>query len=292
MPRDKKLNSFPVTVVVLGLLVSSCVNHLAQLEEDRNRLANVDTSIAVDIASCRAQLQKSSQDRESELDSNNIRLLNWNLKKGKHTGWREDLIHLGRNKDFVLLQEAVYEPDMIEAFDNLTYWSFSPGYRKGSQVTGVVTFSRIAPLSQCSLTSWEPWLGTPKATSITEFGLSGTQKTLVIVNFHGVNFAFGIKDFQEQIDQISRVLEEHEGPVIVSGDFNTWRKRRLKIIESFATTMNLTPLSFKQDRRVKIFGNRVDHIYFRGLTTESSSTRYVDSSDHNPMMAKYRLSTP
>ncbi len=78
-----------------------------------------------------------------------------------------------------------------------------------------------------------------------------------MVNFHGVNFSFGVTDFQKQIDQITRVLAIHEGPVIVSGDFNTWRKTRLEIIESFAIDIGLGPLSFEQDNRLKIFGNRV-----------------------------------
>ena len=69
--------------------------------------------------------------------------------------------------------------------------SFAQGYQRDQLSTGVMTASRIAPLAQCSLTHYEPWLKSPKATSITEYALQGTDNTLLVVNVHLINFTFG-----------------------------------------------------------------------------------------------------
>ncbi len=276
-----------VTVFVLALLAAGCAGRQAQqLVEEPGRLAADAGRTAVDVAGCRDQLRGSPRAAGPELDAASIGFLSWNIEKGKRAGWREDLLDLGRGKDLILIQEAIYDPGLTGAFAELNHWSFSPGYQSRSRLTGVITFSRSEPLTRCNLVIREPWLGTPKATSITEYGLTGTDQTLVVVNVHGVNFTFGVTGLKAQIDQLGRVLEVHEGPMIVSGDFNTWRKKRLEVLAALAEHLGLTPLFFGEDHRKKVFGYRLDHVFVRGLTVESAGTRIVQSSDHNPISAR------
>ena len=69
----------------------------------------------------------------------------------------------------------------------------------------------------------------------------------------------------------------------MSGDFNTWRKKRIQIVEELAAKLNLSAVEFDDDQRKQAFGNYLDHIYVRGLSTLESATRSVETSDHNPM---------
>jgi len=280
-----------VAIAVLLMVLSGCANFLAQPDvENQNAFASHDIDIATDVASCRERLGSVSesstpQEAGAEFDAGGIGFLNWNIKKGERANWQRDLGALGRGKDLVLIQEAVLRPDFTEAVEGLAYWSFSPGYKSSTQLTGVMTLSRSKPLSQCNLSTREPWLGTPKTTSITEYGLTGTDKTLVVVNVHGVNFTLGVTEFQAQIDQVRQILSYHQGSIILSGDFNTWRQKRLNILNALARDLNLEPLSFEEDHRKTVFSFRLDHSYVRGLTVASTGTRIVRSSDHNPILA-------
>ena len=89
-----------------------------------------------------------------------------------------------------------------------------------------MAISATEPMTNCSLQAREPWIRTPKAVGITEFALTDSQQTLAVVNIHGINFTLGVGDFARQLADIRSVIEAHEGPVIVAGDFNTWNRRR------------------------------------------------------------------
>jgi endonuclease/exonuclease/phosphatase (EEP) superfamily protein YafD len=104
-----------------------------------------------------------------------------------------------------------------------------------------------------------------------------------------VNFSFGTGAFEKQFEEIRQVLDDHDGPIILSGDFNTWRGKRTQIVEDLATSLGLIAIDFEKDHRVRIFGNVLDHIYVRGLHTLDANTEVVDTSDHNPMTAVFGM---
>ena len=114
----------------------------------------------------------------AELDSSNISLFNWNVHKTRERGWRDDFDALAGNADLVLFQEASLREETIAEIDSSRHWSFAPGYRRRGEVTGVMTLSSIKPMTQCSFVHSEPWLRTPKATSVTQYALTDTDKTL------------------------------------------------------------------------------------------------------------------
>lgn len=272
------------------LFIAGCASFsVTQSNQEPKALASHSREIALDVYECRENLSREILFPGAELDSTEIKVLNWNIKKGQMAEWRNDLMDLAAGKNLVIIQEAIHHADFIEALEQRNHWSFTKGYKTKSQVTGVMTFSDVEPITQCSLTSWEPWLGTPKTINITEYGLSGIDETLVVVNIHAINFSFGVSQFQQQIDQIKHALADHEGPIILSGDFNTWRKKRMTILESLATELELDALSFQEDHRTSVFGYHLDHIYVRALKTENTATYLVNSSDHNPLTATFRL---
>ena len=244
-------------------------------------------SIGVDA--CRLALGASPPPIASVLDAERIRIANWNVKKKSRDSWQDDLDDLNSRADLLLLQEASLREDTINDIDATRHWSFAPGYRSDSQISGVLTLSTAEPVTRCSLVSIEPVLRTPKATSITRFRLSDSDDTLVVVNVHAINFSLGLSAFHAQFEQIRTALELHRGPVILSGDFNTWRPARVAIVDALVEDLRLAPVRFEHDHRVSRFGLRLDHLFVRGLDTLAADTKPVTTSDHNPMSATLTL---
>lgn len=237
---------------------------------------------------CRDALRSAKASPDNALDARDIDVFNWNVKKTSLPNWREDYGRLTRGMELILLQEASLAPDTVGDLPAVPYWSFAPGYRTHRAITGVLTLSSVEPLTRCTFVTAEPVLRSPKATSVTQFGLAGRDETLLVVNLHAVNFSLGLGAYTRQLEQIAGVLEGHPGPVILSGDFNTWRLGRLQTVQSLARAFNLEPLDFAGGRSL-FFGRPVDHIYVRGLKASDVRSTSVDSSDHNPLSVTLSL---
>jgi endonuclease/exonuclease/phosphatase (EEP) superfamily protein YafD len=283
--RRKLRRAFRAAAVAAsGTLLSSCANSLV----DRIPILNPGAASYVvstenDVASCAAEIAAPKAVYRSSLNGKKISVVNWNIRKRRHPDVTRDLSALAAEKDLVLIQEASLREDTINDNDASRHWSFVPGYRIGAEITGTMTLSKAAPLTQCSFVVLEPLLRSPKTTSITEYALSGTDETLVVINVHAVNLTFGLDAFTQQFEQVVEVLEAHEGPAILSGDFNTWRQRRTEIVQELTESLGLQSVEFADDHRVRIFGQALDHIYVRGLHAADANTEIVSSSDHNPM---------
>ena len=107
--------------------------------------------------------------------------------------------------------------------------------------------------------------------------------TLLVANIHAINFTAGIRSFKNQLESVLEQFSHHDGPIICSGDFNTWRRKRLSIVDELIIQNELQPIRFTTDHRKQAFGMALDHIFVRGLRKKTASVRSVGSSDHNPM---------
>ena len=241
------------------------------------------STMSREINTCNRQFLKPEPIAAQGFDPARIELLNWNIKKGQMPDWQSDLTLLGEGKQLVLIQEATQSMRDSSALPTSSIWNFAPGYSSRKGITGVATASQIKPLSACKLTAYEPWSRTPKATSITKFALSDSPLSLLVVNTHLINFALGLTDYRDQLSAISAVLHRHSGPVIISGDFNTWRPGRYKLLDAFFTDLGFEEITFAKDRRLRFFGSTLDHIFVAGVSVLQSETHEVSSSDHNPM---------
>jgi endonuclease/exonuclease/phosphatase (EEP) superfamily protein YafD len=269
------------TLIAIAVL-SGC----SVLDEKNNVLAG---NIRTNPEACSSQLIGSSWSTHGELDSGDIRLVNWNIQKGDDPQWTTDLATSESDPDLMVLQEVPFNLNAWGAVSANQYRSFSPGYRTSRSLTGVMTVSTAKPLTQCNLVSVEPWIRSPKATVITEYGLTDSHQTLLVVNIHAVNFTFGIHDFQKQIRQALSVLNDHAGPILLSGDFNTWHSRRSEILNELTNRLGLEVIDYDEDHRKLFMGQPLDHIYVRGLEVLEATTHEVGSSDHNPMSVRLRL---
>ena len=239
----------------------------------------------VRVAACRDALAAAHAAGGAGLDGAGIRVLNWNVQKKHGSAWRQDFDRLTTGADLVLIQEASLGHHADPGLAAGRHATFAPGYRSGRGVTGVLTLSRNEPLVSCSFTTREPWLRTQKSTGITAYALAGSDETLAVVNLHAVNFALGLSDYRAQFARVLEVLQDHAGPIILAGDFNTWRGQRLAVVTELASALELRAVSFADDERVRFFGRPLDHIYVRNLELRQSGTDSVTTSDHNPMTA-------
>lgn len=271
--------------LLVAAALASCTG---QTELARSRTApvtasNVSGPILTDAGQCLLALQAEPSQANLRLDRTRMRLFNWNTQKNTDTAIQADLSRLADGADLILLQEAVRSSSALAGLDKDYHWSFSPGYQKANMRSGVMTVSRVKPLAQCSLTHYEPWLRSPKATNITEFALAGTDETLLVVNMHLINFTVGIESMRQQLLQALRFVEQHNGPVIVSGDFNTWSRKRRDVVVMALQARGLNPVGYSVDHRKRVFGYALDHTFVRDITVAQGISHSVETSDHNPM---------
>ena len=221
------------------------------------------------------------------LNPSRIRVLNWNIQKQSNPRWRQDLEGFCGDLNLALFQEVRLEDSFLACFESGWTHSFAQGWSTRNRLTGVATLASAGHLSHSPLVAREPLLRTPKATNITTYALEGSDETLLVINLHAVNFSLGTYAYQQQLKGIAAVLEEHSGPVIFAGDFNTWHPRRERLIREVACAYAMEEVLFDEDHRTRVFGNCLDYIFTRGLETTEALIRKVDSSDHNPMLAAF-----
>lgn len=267
---------------------SGCQSILAALASLLLALAPVASAGPEGEQSCR-QLPQSQPAEQSAPLPRKLEILSWNIQKASRTGWRQDLARLGGDVDLAFIQEADLHAGLGALLPAASHEAFAEGYTGSGKRTGVMTLSAHRPGWHCSLSVLEPWLRTPKATSVTTHRLAGGEKKLLAVNLHAVNFALGLEDLQRQFAPLKDLIASHEGPVILAGDMNTWSESRQALLDRFALEFGLNPVSFNPDLRSTAFGNALDHIYVRGLRAESATVIPVDSSDHNPLRVSLAL---
>jgi len=271
-----------IAVVILSMMLASCTTQ-------PTAPVRVTAATAPDTAACIADLGKDRPAVSRTLDARNISVVNWNIQKGRNTEWVKDLSAIQAKPDLLILQEASVRTKVWRDLVPEHHESFAEGFGPDWSPSGVMTVSAAEPMTECELVAHEPWFGTRKATLITEYALSDTDRTLLVVNIHGINFALGISDLRNQFAQARAVIAEHDGPVVFSGDFNTWRSQRAQVLRDMLSELGLTALDFDVDHRKRFFGWALDHIYVRGLYSEYATTLQSDASDHNPMTVRLRL---
>ncbi|MGD2013899.1 MAG: endonuclease/exonuclease/phosphatase family protein [Desulfobacterales bacterium] len=226
----------------------------------------------------------------SPLDPAGFNLMNWNMLKGRRQGWRKDFFRLSRGSDVILLQEAYLSDELRNTLSSAkSNWNLATSVRYYGRESGVLTASEIAPEVICVHRFDEPLLNTPKTSLFTRFSILPQQPHLVIVNVHAINFTIDAASYRKYWQELEIILEPHNGPLIVAGDFNTWNTERLAIVTMVARRLRLQPVRFEPDRRSRFFGQIVDHVYYRGLVPSNAVVHEVATSDHNPIQVNFKL---
>jgi endonuclease/exonuclease/phosphatase (EEP) superfamily protein YafD len=157
------------------------------------------------------------------------------------------------------------------------------------KATGVMTASRVKPLHSCGQRTAEPIIRYPKTSLISYYPVEGMNENLLVANIHGINFTFGVGAYKEQIEKLYDVMKNHNGPIVLAGDFNTWSDKRMLIVDDLAQRLSLESLDYTSHNRTIVFGNALDHVFYRELEPVEHDTWYVTSSDHNPTRVSFRV---
>jgi endonuclease/exonuclease/phosphatase (EEP) superfamily protein YafD len=222
-----------------------------------------------------------------------LRILVWNIYKARRRRWRNDFLSLIPDKNLVLLQESVLNAvhDDIFGKEKSFEWVMARSHqsRRTNTFTGVKTGAAAPSLKQAFLSSpdQEPVSKTPKMLLATLYPVAESEKNLLALNMHALNFV-SLEKYKRHLDQIAEMLRGHDGPVILGGDFNTWNAARLRHFYQLMEQSGLQEVSLSRPRRLRHFNRHLDHIFYRDLRLENAEVlNGINSSDHHPITATF-----
>jgi endonuclease/exonuclease/phosphatase (EEP) superfamily protein YafD len=225
-----------------------------------------------------------------ELNPDSIKVLVWNIKKGQERGLDIDLPRFGGDRDLMLIQEGYLSPALVDLFHSFHGMTWDMGvsflYKKDKNTkTGVMVGSRVEPSSVKTnhTVDFEPFILTPKANIFAKYPVAGTDKELLVISVHGINFA-NHNAFVRHMNQAFHEIEKHDGPVIFAGDFNTRTAKRKKHLMQECVRRGFQSVDFIDGHlRNKPIVGMLDFTFVRGLKVKNPKVFSVKSSDHPPM---------
>jgi endonuclease/exonuclease/phosphatase (EEP) superfamily protein YafD len=225
------------------------------------------------------------------LNSKSIKALVWNIKKSEETGWQGEFLKYSLNRSLLLLQE-VYQTShfqFTQKFFPHFRFDMTTGFKYKGIDTGVMNASSVRPtqILYSHTVDTEPVVNTPKANIFTKYPIEGQADELLVISIHGINLT-GFDTFKRHIQQITRVINEHQGPVLWAGDFNTRTKERTTYLMLKIKELAMTEVKFiNGDKRMvwKFTKNYLDHAFVRGLKVKHAEViANSRGSDHKPMV--------
>ena len=279
-----------ISLLALGISLAGCINVPRDNLITSADAAGTVTEFRADCAGNFTSRPPATRNKSEKLDSHAIRVLAWNIYKGKRKGWIEDLDKLSHGQDLIILQEARLDPALSSYLhDNAFFWNLGTAFRKNDLNTGILVASRVRSDLNCYHRTYEPLIYVPKSFLISRFALHGTNKTLLVANIHAVNFSLGSKRYRAQLNTLEHLLSLHDGPLLVAGDFNTWNDERAAILKHTAKRLSLKEIELLEHTRSRVLGRPVDFIFYRGLVPDSAESIPVTSSDHRPLHVTFHV---
>ncbi|BAB75921.1 EEP domain-containing protein [Nostoc sp. PCC 7120 = FACHB-418] len=243
----------------------------------------------------------SSQGLQTELNSNSIKVLNWNIAKNNFEKfWFQDFFKILRlyQPDIIFLQEVRMgvNVEQIMGFTNMS-WAYAPNFIDAHHQTysGILTAAKISAIAKKVIVTkhHEPVFKTPKVSLITEYSLSHQQQTLLTINSHLINFV-DLDKFKAQLHELELAISTHRGSILFAGDFNTWSRKRAVLLEKTVIRLGLKEAHFtpEENKKIKRFllSPPLDYIFYRGLSEKPATAKVLDeicSSDHKPLLAEF-----
>ncbi len=243
-----------------------------------------------------------TQFKDTLIRKNSLKILNWNIaKQCSHQQWVSDFkqIIAHHHPDLLFMQEVRLQNCMQTLLgQHQLGWVFAPNLIETfhQSYAGVMTSSYIRPVnSQPLMTKHaEPISNTPKVSLIVEYQFAN-QLPLLTVNTHAINFVT-TKKFRQELQHLELSLMQHQGAIVLAGDFNTWNQQRLEALTAMTHRLKLKAVNFKHREPYGLqrwLGMPpLDHVFYRGITEKEKGAHIlhqIDSSDHKPMIVEFNV---
>jgi endonuclease/exonuclease/phosphatase (EEP) superfamily protein YafD len=244
-----------------------------------------------DPESCQVLAAVNNKDVQKQgLDPENIAVLNWNIYKGDAEGWQKDLSSFAQSHDVMTIQEAYLDDELSGLLQTHDFnWVMNTAFHLNGNAAGVMTVANSNAIGSCGFQNNEPIIRVPKATLVSYYNIDGHDSKLLVANIHGINFTLGVAAYREQLDQLYDSIKHHDGPMVVAGDFNSWSDDRMTEVMQLLDKLSLSSLDYPVNNKTHIFGNAIDHVFYRQLQPVSKKVWQVSSSDHNPISVTFSL---
>lgn len=281
------LNRFKsLSLIIASLTLTACVSLDSRSENASNALHEEQ-----DPESCQVLAAVNNKAaRKQGLDPENIAVLNWNIYKGDAEGWQKDLSSFARTHDVMTIQEAYLDDELSGLLQTHDFnWVMNTAFHLNGNAAGVMTVANSNTIGSCGFQNNEPIIRVPKATLVSYYNIDGHDSKLLVANIHGINFTFGVTAYREQLDQLYDSIKHHGGPMVVAGDFNSWSDDRMVEVMQLLDKLSLSSLDYPVNNKTHVFGNAIDHVFYRQLQPVSKKVWQVSSSDHNPISVTFRL---
>jgi endonuclease/exonuclease/phosphatase (EEP) superfamily protein YafD len=243
---------------------------------------------------------------QSQILPATITVVNWNAQKGKNPQFASDLkLLLEQEKpDIVFLQEALADFFIPEKMGGYLAEGWSYPWPGGKSV-GVLTLSRVPPtrIEPVPTQFREFDVTAPKVSLVTEYPLP-YGKNLLALNVHLLNFeVWSLEKIRHQLEDLKTIMTNHDGPIVMAGDFNTWNLIRLELVKEITRKVKLIEVTdFPNGRTTgdtkSEFWNEVlgierslplDRVFFLGFDPIEARVLKYDTSDHKPILVKFKL---
>lgn len=224
-----------------------------------------------------------------QFDTPRIRLAVWNLCKG--AGGRlfeHEYRMVCYRSDLILTQEALLSEKGLLTFCEPGFEAIhAASYKRRDGIRdGVMTVARVSstPSIQRIVCKYpEPVFKTPKVALVTFYRMRGRQDSLMVVNLHATLIR-RVRSALEEIEHLIKSLPQHDGPVILAGDFNTFTPGYLAVIAGSLRKIGLEYVPIPGDPRPP--AGALDQVFVRGLAVERIFVdTTIKNSDHFPLFA-------
>lgn len=231
------------------------------------------------------------------LPSKRIKFLVWNLHKGSDAPFKYEFFSLGFDRDIIMGQEIYLDDNMLDVFQLMPHLLFTTATSffdgKGKIRTGVTNASSVKPslVKFVRTQNREPVIHSPKVTLITSYPITHSDKKLTVVNIHGINFV-STKVFRQELNRIYESIKDIPSPLVFAGDFNTWNRDRLNILNEYKEKLGLSEAEFTPDNRLTFNGFPLDHFLYTSdiKIIGAKVEEFYQGSDHKPLQVEVEYS--
>lgn len=268
-------------LVVTGLLISTLVPSLTFANIERQPC----NFLCKEIPDPNEVLKAFDQPVRRELTSDVLRVLAWNVYKGRKAGFFQDFRTMAQNADLVMLSEGTDGDKVKPVLDQTLGFGWAMGisfFMKDEVATGIITGSYAVPtaVTYSRTKDLEPFSDSPKIILVSKYRHLPSQTEILVLNIHGINWV-GTDVFLRQIQGVEPFLAAHRGPILFAGDFNM-KKDRLAAITPVLAKYGLTRAPWINPNQEK----QLDDAFLRGFAVRKAAlvNEVIDHGSDHPAL--------